>query len=263
MPPNRRDVLTWITATAAVGCATTAPLPGKSSFSGGAGGDTGTDGTSGPTPDSGDTGDGLGSGGDGGGGGASGGSSGSGAGTGDDTGAEPAWTCDQGEAEVTTPCSPSSPQGEGPYYLDDVPEGAEMNRRGAVHTHLTVDLRILDSTCTPLAGVVVDLWHADEEEVYDMTGDHHCRGRLVTGADGTVCFSTLRPPPYSDGMGNYLPAHLHLNLLRDGAKVLTTQLYFQGDPYLSGAPAELVCTPQVASDGSERIQVDLVLPGPA
>lgn len=259
MTPNRRDVLTWLSATAAVGCRTSAPLPGKSSIPGGTSADSGTDGTTAATHDSADTGDPMGSGGDGGGGGAS----GDGGVGGDDGSGEPAWTCDQGEAELPTTCSGSTPQGEGPYYLDSVPEGAEMNRRGSVSTHLTVDLRILDSTCTPLAGVVVDLWHADEEEVYDMSGDHHCRGRLVTGSDGTVCFSTLRPPPYSDGMGNYLPAHLHLNLLRDGAKVLTTQLYFEGDPYLSGAPAELVCTPQVAPDGSERIQVDLVLPGPA
>ena len=130
-------------------------------------------------------------------------------------------------------------------------------RHGPAATTLTVDLRIVGTNCVPVAGLVVDLWHADETETYDMSDDHHCRGRLTTGADGTVCFLTLRPPPYGDGMGNYLPAHLHLNVLRDGEKLLTTQLYFSDCPYLSGMPRELICTPQIAADGSQRIQVDL------
>lgn len=250
MTPNRRDVLSWLTATAAVGCAAPGALPSKSSFDEGGGGAVG------PGPedtvdsgllDSGSTDTGPGD-----------------TGPGDtglaDTADPSGWTCEQGDAPLPEACDHTPPAGEGPFYLDDVPEGGAMNRRGADHTPMTVDLRILGPDCQPLAGIVVDLWHADETEAYDMTSDHHCRGRLVTGADGTVCFTTIRPPPYGDDMGNYLPAHLHLNLLRDGAKVLTTQLYFAGDPYLTGEPAELVRTVDVAPDGSERVQADLVLP---
>lgn len=251
--PNRRDVLTWLTATAAIGCAPgSMALPSKSTFQpegSGALGPGSADDTAAPV----DTADGAG------------GDTGSTFDSGDDGSTDvtdvtdDAWTCDQGDTPTPDTCRPSTPQGEGPYYLEDTPEGAQMNRRGADDTRLTVDLRVLGPDCTPQEGVVVDLWHADETETYDMTADFHCRGRLVTGADGSVCFQTLRPPPYGDGT-SYLPAHLHLNLLKEGIKLLTTQLYFSDCPYLADAPPELVCTPQFAEDGSQRIQVDLILP---
>ena len=251
-PPTRRELLAWLSASAAVGCAPdSALLPSKSTYAGGdtggsvpggpLGGGFGTDsavdtGTLDDTAIPGDT------------------------GAIEDTGpARSAWECEQGTAPNDGVCAPSAPQGEGPFYLEDVPDGAEMNRRGADGIPLTVDLRVLDAACQPAAGVVVDLWHADETEAYDMTADHHCRGRLTTGADGTVCFTTLRPPPYGDGMGTFLPAHLHLNLLIDDLKVLTTQLYFTDCPYLGSMPPDLICTPQVDADGSQRIQVDLIL----
>jgi len=246
--PSRRVVLSWLSATAAVGCVPgSKALPTGASFSSD---DSGTrpTGSDGSTPDTGgrlpsDTGD-----------------------TGD-TGStsspvepDPQWACEQGSAELPASCTASSPQGEGPYYLEDVPEGDDMNRRGAEGTPLTVDLRVLGLNCVPAAGVVVDLWHADETEVYDMTTDHHCRGRLTTAEDGSVCFTTLRPPAYGPDEASRLPAHLHLHVLIDGAKVLTTQLYFSDCPYLTTAPPELICTPEYGSDGSQRVQANLVLP---
>ena len=88
------------------------------------------------------------------------------------------------------------------------------------------------------------------------------RMRLTTGADGSVCFLTLRPPAYGDGMGNYLPAHLHLNVLRDGEKILTTQLYFEGDPYNDTdgfIVDELIMPVEVDDDGRWRCSFDFAL----
>jgi hypothetical protein len=194
----------------------------------------------------------------------------------DPAGGKPASTDDPGDggadggadgagpdsAPAPAPCAPTPPDSEGPFWVDGVPEGAEMNRRPEEGTRLLVDLRVLDAACRPVEGVLVDLWHADQVGTYDMSGAHHARGRVTTGADGGACFQTIRPPPYGDGPSGPLPAHLHVMVLRDGVKLFTTQLYFADDPTLASSPkpAPLVRSPEDAGGGWQRLRMDLVTP---
>jgi len=69
---------------------------------------------------------------------------------------------------------------------------------------LTVTLTIVDASngCAPLAGHAVYLWHCDRAGGYSMysqavASENYLRGVQVTGADGTVTFTTIFPAAYS------------------------------------------------------------------
>jgi protocatechuate 3,4-dioxygenase beta subunit len=68
---------------------------------------------------------------------------------------------------------------------------------------LTVTLTIVDaSTCEPLAGRAVYLWHCDRDGNYSMyspaiAGENYLRGVQETNAAGAVTFTTIFPACYS------------------------------------------------------------------
>ena len=95
---------------------------------------------------------------------------------------------------------------EGPYYLDldllrsDITEG----RAG---TPLALVMQVVSATtCAPLKGVAVDVWHCDAAGVYsgysgqlggaDTRGQTFLRGTQLTGDDGRVRFDTIYPGWY-------------------------------------------------------------------
>jgi protocatechuate 3,4-dioxygenase beta subunit len=67
---------------------------------------------------------------------------------------------------------------------------------------LTMTLRILDATtCAPLAGRAVYVWHPDREGRYSMyeapiEAENYLRGVQVTDAEGRVSFTTIFPGCY-------------------------------------------------------------------
>jgi protocatechuate 3,4-dioxygenase beta subunit len=167
--------------------------------------------------------------------------------------------CDRDDP-LPASCEPTGPDGEGPYFREDAPERTFLNVRGVDGTRLVLAGRLLDHRCQPVEGGVVYLWSAGPEGFYDNTSpDPNLYGRTTTATDGTFCFETLRPPPYGPETSR-LPAHLHLNFFVRGAKVLTTQLTFAGDPYLPpGADLRRNVTPEPLAGGGERIVFDFVL----
>jgi protocatechuate 3,4-dioxygenase beta subunit len=127
----------------------------------------------------------------------------------------------------SNPACPLTPeQTEGPYYLDgeavrsDITEG----RPGAA---LQLDLRVVDAaTCAPIAGVPVDIWHADAQGTYSGFGAATAnrtflRGVQVTDADGRVTFRTIYPGWY---VGR--TTHIHVKVHLGGTSEHTGQLYF-------------------------------------
>ena len=173
--------------------------------------------------------------------------------------------CTRDDALPST-CSPTTPDGEGPYWRPDAPERSSLNVRSDTGTRLFLAARVLDAGCQPVPGVRLYVWSAGADLTYDVvSADFQLYGFQTSDADGTVCFETLRPLPYGPPESR-LPAHLHLNLLDSaGNKLLTTQLRFAGDPYLDPAgDARRVVLPEALADGSERVAFDFVLPrGPA
>jgi len=103
----------------------------------------------------------------------------------------------------------------------------------------------------PVAGAVVECWHADSKGFYshfDPTGaqsEFNLRGAVSTGADGKYEFRTLMPvgygcPPHGatqqllDVLARHgnRPAHVHFFVTADKHRKLTTQINIEGDPLI-------------------------------
>lgn len=82
---------------------------------------------------------------------------------------------------------------------------------------------VLTRSCGPVAGALVELWHADDAGEYDNVG-YRLRGHQFTGADGRYAFETILPGLYPGRT-----RHFHLKFQAPGERVLTTQFYFPGE----------------------------------
>lgn len=120
---------------------------------------------------------------------------------------------------------------EGPYYRDDMPERDDLDTLAEVGTRLTITGVVLGLDCLPIAGARVDFWQADVAGAYDLESSAaNYYGYQVVDAKGRYALTTLVPGRYLNG-GQYRPAHIHVKVFVDGVEQLTTQLYFEGDPY--------------------------------
>lgn len=113
---------------------------------------------------------------------------------------------------------------------------------------LVVQGRVLDNRCMPIIGAVVELWQANPYGKWRLIGaDERANagsafasaGRTYTSNDGSFQFITLFPGVAEK---NAAP-HLHIKVVADGIKPLTTALYFgndnrnAADPSLKRLPA--------------------------
>lgn len=125
----------------------------------------------------------------------------------------------------------------GPYWLDGAPVRSDLTERGLPGTRLQVAGRVLGlagAACTPLAGALLDVWQADDRGTrsadYSDARTWRLRGRLYTAQDGSYDLLTIVPGHYLDGDA-FRPAHIHVRVSAPGHRLLTTQLYFHGDPH--------------------------------
>jgi len=119
----------------------------------------------------------------------------------------------------------------GPFYKRGAPASTNLIVPGESGLPLAVSGKVLDSTGRPLAGAVVEVWHADGRGVYDLEG-YRYRARLTAAPDGTYRFQTLMPGHYPERVAQ----HIHYRVTSPGRKVLVTQLYFATDPAFAGDP---------------------------
>lgn len=132
----------------------------------------------------------------------------------------------------------------GPYYQPGAPlrtvtlAGAEE-----AGVPLLVEGVLVGPDCrTPLKDYVLDLWQANANGKYSAGhGDYRLRGKIKTDAFGRYSFETILPGRYRDAAG-VRPAHIHVTFRTPGGNaLLTSQMYFAGDPYLGEAD---YCTEQ-------------------
>jgi hypothetical protein len=71
--------------------------------------------------------------------------------------------CDDGD-------EPTPPQTKGPFYTPDTPERTSFLEEGIVGTRLVVVGKVLGIDCQPIAGALLDFWHADDAGQYDNAG---------------------------------------------------------------------------------------------
>jgi len=104
-------------------------------------------------------------------------------------------------------------------------------------------------TKKPLVNASVDVWEASTNGYYEQQDDkqveHNLRGKFFTDKNGQYAFYCLRPTPYPvpfDGPGGkllqlldrhpYRPAHIHLIVMSEGYKPITTQIFDKESKYL-------------------------------
>jgi protocatechuate 3,4-dioxygenase beta subunit len=79
-------------------------------------------------------------------------------------------------------------------------------------------------SCQPLGGVLLDFWQADANGAYDNT-TYRFRGHQYTDAQGHFSLSTVVAGLYPGRT-----RHIHVKAQAPGKPILTTQLYFPGEP---------------------------------
>ncbi|MDE2601698.1 MAG: intradiol ring-cleavage dioxygenase [Bradyrhizobium sp.] len=141
----------------------------------------------------------------------------------------------------------------GPFYVGEhkpTPHGTDISAE-LPGERMFVQSRVTDLDGKPLAGVPVDVWHADGDGYYDSqrpdyeTSGPSSRARFVTDADGKFFFRTILPCSYpipTDGPAGEMilqtrrhpmrPAHVHFLVNAKGYEPLITHVFMDGDKYL-------------------------------
>ena len=137
----------------------------------------------------------------------------------DTAGAGPA-----GVASGAVSCVLTPEMTEGPYYLPNERVRRDITE-GRPGTPLTLALTVVNaSTCKPIRGAAVDIWHADALGVYSgvqgNTGTF-MRGIQRTDAYGVARFRTVYPGWYTGRA-----VHIHVKVHLGGTVVHTGQLFF-------------------------------------
>lgn len=148
---------------------------------------------------------------------------------------------------------PTPAQTAGPFYTPGAPLKRDLAADVAGGERITLGGLVLDRDCRPLPGAIVEVWHCDAAGVYDNDG-FRLRGHQRADADGRWWFETIVPGLYPGRTRHY-----HLRAQREGGAVLTTQLYFPGEP---GNARDRIFDPRLllAIDARARLgRYDLVL----
>jgi len=112
----------------------------------------------------------------------------------------------------------------GPYFKPNSPErGDFIDAKSGGHL-ITLEGRVLSRSCRPVAHVLLDLWHADQDGLYDDHGFRY-RGHIYSDTQGNYRFHTIEPAVYPGRT-----RHFHFKVQAPGRPVLTTQLFFPGEP---------------------------------
>jgi catechol 1,2-dioxygenase len=141
---------------------------------------------------------------------------------------------------------------EGPLYIEGAPLSkgeARLDQDPETGEVLFMEGVVKDSAGHPVAGAIVDVWHANTAGWYShfdaSQTPFNLRRRIETDAQGRYKFRSMLPKGYGvppDGPTNALlgaigrhgkrPAHIHFFVSAPGYRKLTTQINIDGDPLL-------------------------------
>lgn len=171
---------------------------------------------------------------------------------------------------------------EGPLYVANAPltkgfarmdDGSEKAEAMWLHGQVT------DLNGKPVAGAVVDIWHANTLGGYSFfdasQSEYNLRRRVETDAEGRYAVRSIVPCGYGcppdgptqkllTGLGRHgnRPAHVHFFVSAPGFKHLTTQINLNGDEYLwddfaFATREELIADPVKITDSKLAQQRDI------
>ncbi len=150
---------------------------------------------------------------------------------------------------------PTPPQTAGPFYTPDTPLKANFREDGPGTALLLTGL-VLDTNCQPIAGALLDFWHADDAGAYDNQG-YRFRGHQFADENGRYQLETILPGLYPGRT-----RHIHVRVQPPNGQILTTQLYFDRERQ-NGRDGlfmpELVAADVETADGNRHVTFDFVL----
>jgi protocatechuate 3,4-dioxygenase beta subunit len=120
---------------------------------------------------------------------------------------------------------PTRPQIEGPFFKPSTPLRGDLREPGTAGRPVELAGYVLTRSCRPVAGALVELWHADDQGEYDNKG-FRLRGHLFADAKGHYAFRTIMPGLYPGRTRHF---HVKVQAAAE-SPVLTTQLYFPDEP---------------------------------
>jgi catechol 1,2-dioxygenase len=142
---------------------------------------------------------------------------------------------------------------EGPLYVAGAPLARGETRLDDDGPHpgavFVMEGRVVDTTGAPVAGALVDVWHANEHGRYSHFDPEQpayaLRRRIETDAQGRYRFRSFLPPGYAIppdsptselfaalGRHGNRPAHIHFLVAAAGLRTLTTQVNIPGDTFI-------------------------------
>lgn len=173
-----------------------------------------------------------------------------------------------GGSDLPLECTATADNLLGPYYRPGAPLRDDLTEPGMAGTRITIRGRVFGPDCELLAGAVLDFWQADDDGGYDNDGVADppadvfvLRGKVLADGDARYALRTIIPGHYLNG-AQFRPAHVHVTVSAEGYAPLTTQLYFEGDPYNEIDPfiiESLIMTPSPTADGELDASFDFVL----
>jgi len=119
---------------------------------------------------------------------------------------------------------PTPAQTEGPFYTPQSPERTSLLEPGMAGTKMIVTGYVLSTRCEPVAHALLDFWHADDAGVYDNVA-YKLRGHQFADDQGRYTLETIVPGLYTGRT-----RHIHVKAQAPSQPILTTQLYFPGEP---------------------------------
>ena len=141
---------------------------------------------------------------------------------------------------------------EGPLYITDAPLSkgeARLDQDPETGLVLFMEGQVKDPEGKPVAGAIVDVWHANTKGGYShfdpSQSAYNLRRRIETDGEGRYRFRTIMPAGYGCppggptlelltalGRHGQRPAHIHFFVDAPGHRKLTTQINIAGDEYL-------------------------------
>jgi protocatechuate 3,4-dioxygenase beta subunit len=120
---------------------------------------------------------------------------------------------------------PTRPEIEGPFFKPASPLRGDLREPGLAGRPVELSGFVLTRSCRPVAGALVDLWHADDQGDYDNKG-FRLRGHQFADAKGRYAFKTILPGLYPGRTRHF---HVKVQAAAE-SPLLTTQLYFPDEP---------------------------------
>ena len=129
-----------------------------------------------------------------------------------------------GTSSATCAVSPTETIGPYPSLTDMFRSDIREGKSGTTLT-LTLTVVNTNSSCSPVQGANVEIWHTDAAGNYSQYGSQTAatflRGIQTTDANGQVTFTTIFPGWYQGRA-----THIHIEVVRNSQSVKVTQIAF-------------------------------------